>query len=203
MISAITGGTFGALFPAGGSEALGDSDNVTSLQGGNGTVTCGWHSTCLDPWPDGYALDVGDPTYVDWRSNSSNSAGYSMAGNGKIAYYESGSCTHWTYVDVYDIGGYGSPNFRAEVLYEHVQSGYAGYTFAINSGLLEYPTTYYIGQTADEPLAPTCPFTGKHVHQQATGGGMDKNTTDYATASVCHTGCGSASFWVFHKTWVY
>jgi hypothetical protein len=116
------GGALGTLFPARISRAT-NTYVVDVYPGGNGYLTCGWHSTCLSPCSTGAALDFGDPTWVYFRSLGWAVAG--AAGQGRIAYSNPNSCGHLTYVDIYDAIG----NYRTEILYEHVSSGYAGYSF--------------------------------------------------------------------------
>jgi hypothetical protein len=202
VLSALVGVTLGILFPVTTSHAL-SAFSIQVYPGGNGYLSCGWHQTCLSPYPTGAALDFGDPTWVYFRSYGSGSSGGSLAGQGRIAYVSGDQCQHLTYVDIYDLLG----NYRSEVLYEHVSSGYAGYNFWIYGGTPGSTTEYYVGQTIDEPHSPTCPFTGMHVHEQATGGGMSKNTSDYPDVSKCNSSCwllkGNWTYWVFTKLWSY
>ncbi|MEO8538215.1 MAG: hypothetical protein ABI577_00650 [bacterium] len=200
FVAMVVGGCLGVLFPTKITHAS-TSYSVYVYPGGNGYQSCGWHATCLSPYVSGAALDFEDPTWVYFRSYGSSSTG-SVAGQGRIAYINSDQCHHLTYVDIYDVlGGY-----HAEVLYEHVSSGYAGYSFWINGGIPASTTEYYVGQTVQEPTAPTCPFTAKHVHEQTTGGGMSLNTTDYLDVAYCNASChllkGNWNYWVFSKLWV-
>lgn len=75
------------------------------------------------------------------------------------------------------------------------------------TGPTEATTEFYIGFTATEPVYPTCDTTAKHVHQQRTGGGMNKNTTNYPDVSTCNASCwlykGNWTYWVFAKLWSY
>lgn len=200
-LSVLVGVALGVLFPATATHAS-SSFSVAVYPGGNGYPTCGWHQTCLSPYVTGPALDFGDPTYVYFRSYGSGSSG-SLAGQGRIAYVSGNQCQHLTYVDIYDLLG----NYQSEVLYQHVSSGYAGYNFWINGSVYGSTTEYYVGQTIDEPHTPTCPFTGMHVHQQTTGGGMSLNTSDYPDVSACNASCyllkGNWNYWVFSKLWTY
>ncbi|MBI2767828.1 MAG: hypothetical protein HYX53_18180 [Chloroflexi bacterium] len=201
VVSSLLGSALGVLFPVTASRAVA-SVSVQVYPGGNGYLTCGWHNLCASPYATGAALDFGDPTWVYFRSYASNSGGGTVAGEGHIVYSASGNqCKNWTYVDIYDIAG----TYEAEVLYQHVYSGYNGYTFWINGGIYGSTTEYYIAQTATEPVSPTCPTTGKHVMEEGSGGNMSMNTTDYPTAANCGASCsvwkGNWSYWVLSKLW--
>lgn len=201
LVALFVGGSLGIAFPLRLSHAL-SSFSVQVYPGGNGYLTCGWHQTCLYPYQSGSALDFGDPTWVYFRSYGSTAAG-STVGQGRIVYLNPDQCHHLTYVDIYDAIG----NYRTEVLYEHVQSGYGGYNFNIAGGIPYVSTEYYIGQTAAEPVTPTCPFTAKHVHEQGTGGGLTRNTTNYPDVSTCNATCnenlGNWAYWAFSASWQY
>jgi hypothetical protein len=140
-------------------------------------LNCGWHKSCVSPYPYGYGLDWGisaSPSYpttntVYFTADALNAAPADIS---HMAYaiisYTTSPCKT-TRVTVYNVEASGArtstPMFHVD--YEHTSTTLAGTHFWIagKSGCCHTnPNTHVAIGTLVSSDVSGCPFSGKHVH---------------------------------------
>ena len=153
--------------------------------GSTNALTCGWHSTCLDPWPAGNALDWGNtgtqPVY--WRSWATSDAGSGTMAYGYPRDASSSTC-YGAAVDVYSLGW----AFRGTAVYLHTASTTTA-SFNINGSWIgSYTSGGQVGTTVSTEKTGDCPWTAAHLHQYSTALGWYANSGVYPSAPTGGTG---------------
>ena len=144
--------------------------------GGNSTLTCGWHSTCLahaDGTFDtsGPALDWANGAYgayetVYWRSWGMVQ---DASGLGVGSFHSSDTST--CYRISVDISSPSYMTYRGTEHYLHSETATTS-SFAIDGSFYGSYTSYGIGWTAADEKSVNCPrggATASHLHQSAYG----------------------------------
>ena len=165
-------------------------------------LNCGWHSSCVSPYPFGYGLDWGisaaptSPTTntVYFTVDALNAAPSDVSHMAYAVISHFTSPCNTTRVTVYNVLANGTsrtstPLFHVD--YEHTTTTKAGTSFYIagKSGCCHAaPNTHVsIGSLVELGHETSgCPFTGKHVHTMGMRPG-DSASTWYWTPHVTFT----------------
>lgn len=171
--------------------------------GSSNALTCGWHSTCLSPYPWGNALDWGNTTNqaVYWRSWATADTGSGTVGYA-FPYNATSEDCYGAGAHVYDLGW----THRGSVVWLHTAlSGSAPTVYIDGSWSGAYTSSGSMGTTVGEELEPTCPWTDPHLHQYSTASGWFANTNVYPGAPSTGTGyaLGNIANWQNRTSWVW
>lgn len=180
-----------------------DVDIHPGTESTTGYLNCGWHSTCLSPYPLGRALDwrnsAGKKVY--WRSDtyySDSSSATVVAWNDYSA--STAGCNTVTLL-LRDLFG----TTRGTVFYVHTDG--AGADFDVYGHDSVKDQTTQVGTTTGS-VDPGCSSTGPHLHQQAASPpdlyssnfptGVDMHEDDDPRGDVWASGNR-----MFHSSWTY
>jgi len=196
VIAIVAGGLLGLLAArTERASAVPYSYYVYVHPGATSTLNCGWHSTCLDPWPWGTGLDWANQAgaYVYYRSYSNNNGGLSWSARALITDWNE-TCRK-TYVSQYRRSGAHDSTVR----FVHTGSNFHNQQFYVSSGYYPTWTSREVGNTMNES-GLGCATTGPHLHEETWDGHNYWINTqiDPATglpyfpeATTCHNGCGT------------
>lgn len=193
LLAALVGGVYGFLTPApGAAQARINVELLINpggglMNGSNGWLTCGWHTTCEPPYDTGDALDWDnfDNAWVYWRSYGKRSDSYTgTIANTALVRNDTSYCYRLRQ-DIVDAFGFakGSESYMHTRTYD----AWNGAVNPVNGGAGYWAfTKFEIGWSV--PLrgekTTNCPFGGSHVHQYSSG--FSRNS--YPTASQFNSG---------------
>lgn len=189
-------------------RAVSDYELYVNPGGSTNYLSCGWHSTCLFPFPDGDALDWGNDPYTNNQVyfRAWGVKGYSglvKIANGYVGRRDTMVC-YQAVTDVVSL--YGAYVGRTHYLHT-LFTGSEGASFSIYGRDTGYFQTYgSFGVTVDGELTTSCPRgdDGPHLHQySALGGTWTKNTGVYPAAPEEGTGypLGDWNSWQNRTYW--
>ena len=171
--------------------------------GSTNALTCGWHATCLTPYPWGNALDWGNSgnAYVHWRSWGYRGSGTGAVGTADVYTANTATC-YQIAADIYSPLG----SFLGDAAYMHTRINVSeGTNWSISGSVSgSYTSQSNIGYTATSELSASCPWTAAHLHQYSTSGtGWYANTGVYPNAPSTGTGYSltSANNWQNRRVW--